>query len=243
MTPMIGYSAVSPNVMDPKALRDWYADLKISDSYFQKKLEAHKFNFKMKWTVLFKPVDPNRWDNTMPTADGNYDPLRNQIFFPAGRMQMPLFAYGLPEYASYGGFGSLAGHEVTHGFDNNGAKYDETGRLRDWWDNATWTSFNLRAQCFVDQYAKFTVPGLGPNQTIHVKGKQTLGENIADAGGLSTSFAAWQKRSKSNPNPGLPGLEHFTNEQLFFLAYSNTWCGKFAQKGRSNTSRLITIVR
>jgi endothelin-converting enzyme len=162
---------------------------------------------------------------TAPTVNAYYSPSGNEIVFPAGIMQLPVFGDELPEYVSYGAFGSVAGHELTHGFDNNGAHYDETGKYADWWDNTTLSNFNKKTKCFVDQYQAFTIPGLD-GKPLHVNGKLTLGENIADAGGLTASFAAWQKRAKTSPNKLLPGLEQFSAEQMFFISYSNWWCGK-----------------
>ena len=102
---------------------------------------------------------------------------------------------------------------------------DENGVLRDWWDDTTLKNFNSKTQCFVNQYANFTVTG-SDSEPLHVNGQLTLGENIADAGGLTASYAAWKDRDHEKPNPGLPGLEEFSKDQLFFIAYANWWCGK-----------------
>jgi endothelin-converting enzyme len=222
----VGYSTVSPNVMDPNSLRDWYASMKISDNYFQNGIEYNKFNYNKAWNDLLKPVDKTRWSMTMPEVNAYYNPSFNEIVFPAGIMQLPAFGLGLPEYVSYGAFGAAAGHELSHGFDNSGSLYDQTGRLTPWWDNKTLANFGTRTQCFIDQFNKFTVPGLEPNETLHVNGKLTQGENIADTGGLTTAYRAWRMRDKANSNPGLPGLEEYTNDQLFFISYANSWCGK-----------------
>jgi endothelin-converting enzyme len=140
-------------------------------------------------------------------------------------LQLPCFSPALPEYVSYGAFGSVAGHELTHGFDNSGSKYDETGTFVDWWDNSTLSNFRKRAQCFVDQYSKYTISGVD-GAPVHINGKLTQGENIADAGGLASSFAAWQKREKENPGELLPGLERYSKEQMFYISYGNWRCGK-----------------
>lgn len=109
-------------------------------------------------------------------------------------------------------------------FDNTGSQYDESGRYSSWWDNKTRAAFENKTECFIDEYAKFSVPG--PDGSLHVNGKLTLGENVADAGGVHAAFSAWKKREKEEPSLGLPGLEFFTNEQLFFVNYANWWCGK-----------------
>lgn len=110
-------------------------------------------------------------------------------------------------------------------FDSTGRHYDETGNYTNWWDDETVKAFEERAQCFVDQYSNFTVPGPG-SKVLHVNGRLTLGENIADAGGLAAAFHAWKKRDEATPDLSLPGLEAFSKEQLFFVSYANWWCGK-----------------
>ena len=158
-------------------------------------------------------------------------------------MQAPVFYHpSVPTYLSYGAFGSVSGHELSHGkcnsfsararstkipqaFDSTGRHYDETGNYTDWWDNTTVKSFESKAQCFVDQFHEFTVPG-PDEKALHVNGRLTLGENIADAGGLSASFAAWKQLEKTKPSKLLPGLQNFTKDQVFFISYANWWCGK-----------------
>lgn len=110
-------------------------------------------------------------------------------------------------------------------FDSSGRHYDEIGNFTDWWDQDTVDAFTSKAQCFIDQYHEFTIPGPN-NEPLHVNGRLTLGENIADAGGLSASFKAWKEHEAKEPAQSLPGLQHFTKEQLFFISYSNFWCGK-----------------
>ena len=140
-------------------------------------------------------------------------------------MQAPVFYDpAIPQYLSYGAFGSVSGHELSHAFDSTGRHYDETGNFTEWWSNDTVQAFKEKAQCFIDQYHDFTVPGLD-NEAIHVNGRLTLGENIADAGGLSASFAAWREHEKENPGELLPGLQGFSKDQMFFISYSNWWCG------------------
>jgi endothelin-converting enzyme len=112
--------------------------------------------------------------------------------------------------------------ELSHAFDNNGAEYDETGRLRNWWTKQTKDSFDQKTSCFVDQYGKYTVTG-PDDVTLHVNGKLTLGENVADAGGLHAAFKSWDKRGR--PGKIMPILADFTKEQTFFLSYANAWCG------------------
>ena len=115
---------------------------------------------------------------------------------------------------------------IVPAFDSTGRHYDETGNFTDWWNDKTVKAFKNKAQCFIDQYHNFTVPN--PNgEPLHVNGRLTLGENIADAGGLNAAFAAWKQVDAKEPGKLLPGLQDFTKEQMFFISYSTFWCGKF----------------
>jgi endothelin-converting enzyme len=212
--------------LDPSDLQRYYENLTISNfNHFDNGRAYKKFRSERGWHDLLLPFDRRRWTMTPPTVNAQFKSVHNSITFPAGIMHEPVFSLDLPEYVSYGSFGSIAGHELTHGFDNSGSKYDETGRLADWWDNKTVSNFKTRADCFVEQYSKFVLPGVS-GELLHINGNLTLGENIADAGGISASFAAWQKRDKVDPNPLLPGLEQFSKEQLFFISYANYRCDK-----------------
>jgi endothelin-converting enzyme len=177
----IGYPDISPNIEDPKALADFYATLEIThESWFANGLAYNKFGLDMLWNDLLRPTDKNRWFMTAPTVNAYFNPPTNEITFPAGIMQQPLFNLDLPEYVSYGAFGAVAGHELTHAFDDGGSHYDETGAYRDWWDNATLANFHNKTQCFVEQYSQYNI--LTPaGEKLNVNGKLTLGENIAYA--------------------------------------------------------------
>lgn len=121
-------------------------------------------------------------------------------------------------YLNYGAIGTVIGHEITHGFDDEGAQYDATGNLENWWTNGTLAHFQELSQCFVDQYSAIT----DPRVNISLNGRNTLGENIADNGGIREAFEAYQELNLAEDL--LPGLETYTNQQLFFIAYANTWC-------------------
>ncbi|KAK0702357.1 hypothetical protein B0H67DRAFT_500455 [Lasiosphaeris hirsuta] len=222
----IGYPTISPNIMDPESLESFYQTVNIStEAYFSNALSMSAFAVADEWSGLGKPVDRNQWGMTANTVNAYYNPPGNEIVFPAGIMQFPVFDVNVPAYMSYGAFGSVAGHELSHAFDSTGRHFDQAGNFTDWWDESTVKAFEKRAECFVEQYANYTVPGLD-GKPIHVNGRLTLGENIADAGGLSASFKAWSLRAAEKPNAHLPGLGHFTQSQLFFVSYSNWWCGK-----------------
>lgn len=220
------YHSQSPNIMDPPSLQSYYRSVNINPTkFFNNALAMNRFDVAREWSSLGKPVDRNEWGMTVPTVNAYYNPPGNEIVFPAGIMQFPVFDAEVPEYLSYGAFGSVSGHELSHAFDSTGRHYDQNGNYTDWWTEDTVKGFEERADCFVDQYAKYTVPG-PDDEPLHVNGKLTLGENIADAGGVSAAFAAWKKRRVEKANEDLPGLDHFTQEQLFFVSYANWWCGK-----------------
>ena len=146
--------------MSPKALHSYYAGLNVTDAYFGNVAAQARFAVRREWDALGRPVDRAEWQMTAPTVNAYYNPAGNEIVFPAGIMQFPAFGDPdrLPSYVSYGGFGSVAGHELSHAFDSSGRHYDERGRLADWWTPATVEAFEARAACFVDQYSNFSVP-------------------------------------------------------------------------------------
>ncbi|KAE8377252.1 hypothetical protein BDV26DRAFT_217002 [Aspergillus bertholletiae] len=223
----IGYPTKSPNVMDPGDVEKYYQHLKVSkETFFENAVAAAKFDLHNEWSKLGKPTDRNEWGMTAPTVNAYYNPPGNEIVFPAGIMQPPAF-YGpsAPLYLAYGAFGAVSGHELSHAFDSTGRHYDETGNYTDWWDDKTVDAFEERAQCFVDQYSDFTAPEQD-SEPLHVNGRLTLGENIADAGGIGAAYHAWKKHERVSPDAQLPGLSKFTKEQLFFISYANWWCSK-----------------
>ncbi|KAI1753827.1 peptidase family M13 [Xylaria castorea] len=228
----IGYPTSSPDILDPEALRNYYKGLAITDSFFNNTLSSSKFSANQTWSALGKPVDRGEWGMQADIVNAYYNPAGNEIVFPAGIMQFPVFSVDLPGYVSYGAFASVAGHELSHAFDNSGRHYDENGNYTDWWTNRTVEEFNKRADCFVNQYNNFTIEG--NNGPLHVNGRLTQGENIADAGGVSAAFAAWKGRQAATPDQSLPGLDHFTHNQLFFVFYANWWCGKIRKEQAVN---------
>lgn len=231
----IGYPTKSPDVRDASALEKYYEAVNISSStFFENAISITEFSTHLEWSALGKPTNRDEWGMTVPTVNAYYNPAVNEIVFPAGIMQAPVFYDpSIPKYLSYGAFGSVSGHELSHAFDSTGRHYDQTGNFTEWWNNSTIQAFKEKAQCFIDQYHEFTVRG--PNdKTLHVNGRLTLGENIADAGGLSAAFQAWKQLEKKSPGKRLPGLQHFTKEQLFFISYSNWWCGKTRKEAAVN---------
>ncbi len=162
-----------------------------------------------------KPVDRGEWRMTPPTVNAFYSPQFNSINFPAGILQPPFFDPNLDDAVNYGAIGAVIGHEMTHGFDDQGRQFDEAGNLRDWWTPADAAAYKARADRVVEQFDAYTVL-----DTMHVNGRLTLGENIADLGGLAIALAAFEKATAGKPHVKIDG---FTPEQRFFLAYARVW--------------------
>lgn len=223
----IGYPTSNPDVLDPVALKEYYREVVISNStFFENKVQVAQFETRQAWNKLGKPTRHDEWGMTVPTVNAYYNPAGNEIVFPAGIMQAPVFYQpSVPQYLTYGAFGAVSGHELSHAFDSTGSHYDETGNYTDWFDKSTKEAFDSKTKCFEKQYSGFTVSG--PNgESLPVNGKLTLGENLADAGGLHAAFSAWKKREAEKASKALPGLQNFTPDQLFFISYANWWCGK-----------------
>ncbi|CAO3573467.1 unnamed protein product [Mortierella alpina] len=228
----IGYSIESPDVKSSESLEEYYKDLGMDKTdFFGNQMRSKTWNVQQVMNALGKPVDKAKWLMSPQTVNAYYNPSVNEIVFPAGILQQPFFHGDNPEYLNYGGIGVVAGHELTHAFDNEGRQYDAHGTLRDWWSNDTLVQFNTKSQCFVDQYSNFTVKDPEGREN-HVNGKLTLGENLADNGGLKKSFEAWQARFKSDPkgdkykNHLLPGLDKYSREQLFYMSFARVWCSQ-----------------
>jgi len=241
----VGYPTSSPNILSPVSLAEYYESLTVlADDHFGNQLSADKWAANQMWKKLGTRVDREQWFMNPQTVNAYYNPTTNEIAFPAGILQPPFFGSANPEYLNYGGIGVIVGHELTHGFDNNGRQYDARGKLTQWWSNDTVKNFESRAQCFIDQYSNFTVPNPNGDEKVHVNGRLTLGENLADNGGLRESYMAWRKRfdedveeEKLN-NVVLPGLEDLSREKLFFINFGRSWCNKI--RPESSLERIRT---
>ena len=154
---------------------------------------------------------------TPPTVNAYYNPQVNDINFPAGILQPPLFDAKSDDAPNYGNTGGTVGHELTHGFDDEGRQFDATGNLKDWWTAEDAKEFEKRAKCISDQYSGYTIV-----DDIKINGKLTLGEDTADLGGLILAYAAWKEATKDQK---LEPIEGFTPEQRFFIGYGQSWCG------------------
>lgn len=196
-----------------------YAGLKIDrQSFFDNLTRARQFEIARDLQGIGTPVDKNRWYTTPQTVNAGYAAVLNEIDFPAGILQPPFFDFAADDAINYGGIGFTIGHEITHGFDNRGSRYDGEGNLKSWWTADDRRKFEEKASCVINQYAAYEVlPGLKMN------GELTLPENIADLGGLSIAYDAFKKALAKNPQPEIDG---FTPEQRFFLSYARTFAGK-----------------
>jgi len=179
---------------------------------------------------LNKPVDKTVWGMTPPTVNAYYNPANNEIVFPAGILQFPFFDFGADDAVNYGGIGVVIGHEMTHGFDDQGRQYDGDGSLHNWWSNIDADKFKVRANQVVEQFNGFTVL-----DTLHVNGKLTLGENLADLGGLNIAYEAFKKTLEGHSTKKIDG---FTPDQRFFLSYAQLWRG--AQRPEAAAQSILT---
>ncbi len=207
---------ISVKIGYPDQWRD-YSALEIkTDSYVENVLRGNKFNFDYYINKIGKPVDPNDWHMYPQTVNAYYNPSMNEIVFPAAILQPPFFYLNADDAVNYGAIGVVIGHEMTHGFDDQGRRYDKDGNLTDWWTKADAKRFEKRTKVLVNQFNNFVVL-----DTVHADGELTLGENIADLGGLNISFQAFKKAQVENPQTGK--VDGFTPEQRFFLAYAKVW--------------------
>jgi len=199
----------------PDKWRD-YSSLKVDrSSYLNNRFNANAFGKRRDLNKIGKPVDKTEWVMSPPTVNAYYNPQINEIVFPAGILQPPFFDAEADDAFNYGGMGSVIGHEMTHGFDDQGSQFDSTGNLANWWTDVDKKAFNERAQCVIDQFSSFEVEkGLNQN------GKLVAGESIADLGGLVVAYAAFQKAMEGKPRVVIDG---FTPEQRFFLGYARGW--------------------
>jgi putative endopeptidase len=193
-------------------------------------LRARQFEFNRGLAKIGKPVDRGEWDMTPPTVNAYYNPQMNDINFPAGILQPPLFDPTSDAAPNYGNTGGTIGHELTHGFDDEGRQFDAHGNLREWWTDDDGKEFVKRAACISDQYSTYTVI-----DDIKVNGKLTLGEDVADLGGLILAYMAWKQDTQGQNLKAMDGL---TPEQRFFVGYGQSWCAN----ERDETKRMRATV-
>ena len=194
-----------------------YTALKVDRrSYAENLVRASEFDFARRLNKIGKPVDRTEWGMTPPTVNAYNNSSMNEIVFPAGIMQPPFYDPNADDAVNYGGMGAVIGHEITHGFDDHGSKFDGKGNLKDWWTPEDLKNFQSRAKCVSDQFDGYVVDG-----DLHENGKLVLGESIADLGGLAIGYAAYEKSLAGKPRP--PDRDGFTPEQRFFLGWAQVW--------------------
>ena len=224
--------AISNKIGYPDKWRD-YSTVKITrgdlvGNYWQ----ARSFEVHRNWNKIGKPLDKKEWGMTPPTVNAYYSPPENDINFPAGILQPPFFDPGTDDAVNFGGIGVVIGHELTHGFDDQGSKFDATGNLTNWWTEADRKEFEKRTTCLADEYSGFT-----PLPELHLNGRLTLGENTADNGGVRISYLALHRALEADKsNPANREKDGFSPDQRFFLGFAQVWC----ENRTDEAQRLLT---
>lgn len=223
---MATHIAYPDELIDDAKLDKFYEKLEISsDMYLENILNVTKFGTEFSFGRLRQPVNKTDWVTHGRPAIVNafYSSIENSIQFPAGILQGNFFNSDRPRYMNYGAIGFVIGHEITHGFDDQGRQFDKNGNLVDWWQSETKERYLEKAQCIVYQYGNYTVEDVG----LNLNGINTQGENIADNGGIKEAYLAYRKWVERNhPEKKLPGLP-YTPQQLFWISSANTWCSKY----------------
>jgi len=209
-------AAVVNKIGYPDRWRDYGSVAIARGDYFQNAVHAIAFESHRQLNKIGKPLDRAEWQMTPQTVNAYYDPQMNDINFPAGVLQPPLYDPRMDDAPNYGNTGGTIGHELTHGFDDQGRKFDAAGNLKDWWSDKDAKQFNERTQCIVDQYAKYVVV-----DDVHINSRLTLGEDVADLGGLILAHMAWRVQTAHETLTGRDGL---TPEQRFFVGYAQWAC-------------------
>jgi putative endopeptidase len=209
-------AAMNLKIGYPDKWRDYSAYQVGRDSYVANLERGTAFELHRELAKIDKPVDRTEWDMSPPTVNAYFDPNMNEIVFPAGILQPPFFDAKADDALNYGGIGAVIGHEMTHGFDDQGAQYDAQGNLHNWWTPEDLKNFKERTACIEKQFDSFVVV-----EDLHENGKLVLGESIADLGGLTLSHMAFDHTLAGKPEP--PKIDGFTPEQRFFLSFARIW--------------------
>jgi putative endopeptidase len=209
--------AVANKIGYPERWRDYSAVAVARQDFAGNVSRANVFEARRQLAKIGKPVDRGEWGMTPPTVNAYYDPLKNDINFPAGVLQPPLFDPRLDDAPNYGDTGATIGHELTHAFDDEGRQFDYAGNLRDWWTPKDARAFETRARCIEEQYGRYTIV-----DDVKINSKLTLGEDVADLGGLLLAWMAWRDATRGQQLAPIDGL---TPEQRFFIGYGQSWCG------------------
>jgi len=222
--------AVANKIGYPDKWRDYTNLIIARDDAMGNVLRARQFEFHRQLGKIGKPVDRGEWGMTPPTVNAYYNPQVNDINFPAGILQPPFFDPKADDAPNYGDMGATIGHELTHGFDDEGRQFDAQGNLRDWWTPEDGKQFEERASCISGQYSSYVAV-----DDIKINGQLTMGENVADLGGLLLAYMAWQTQVHGKK---LEPIDGFTPEQRFFIGYGQSWCAQT----RDETKRIYVTI-
>jgi putative endopeptidase len=213
---LVKLNKIEDKIGYPNHWRDYSSLQVVRGDNVGNAFRSSEFEFNRQLAKIGKPVDRSEWLMTPPTVDAYYDPQLNTINFPAGILQPPFFDKQMPDTVNYGAIGAVIGHEMTHGFDDEGRKFDPNGNLRDWWTDQDAKQFETRAKCVADEYSSFeATPG------VHINGNLTLGENTADNGGLRIALMALESTMDGKKGEAVDG---FTPVQQFFISFGQVWC-------------------
>jgi putative endopeptidase len=226
------FARFTQKIGHPDKFRDYSAVEIRRNDLLGNVLRAEAFESRREIARVGKPVDRTEWHMTPETVNAYFNPQQNEIVFPAGILQPPFFDVTMDDAVNYGAIGVVIGHEVTHGYDDQGRKFDAEGNLNDWWTEADGKAFDERAQLVVDEYNAFEpLPGL------HVNGKLTLGENLADLGGIHIAYEALQRVLAKDPSKRKT-IDGFTPEQRFFISFAQVWRTNIRE---AEAQRLVTV--
>jgi len=216
---LVKLAAFDPRIGHPVNYIDYSAMTVSAGDPLANAIGADDFQWKLQLSRLGKPVDRTLWDMNVQEVNAYYNPLTNQVTFPAAILQPPFFDPAADPAVNYGETGATIGHEMGHGFDDEGRQFDATGKLRDWWTKASADRYTAHAQKLVAQFNSYEpIPG------VHIKGELTLGENLGDLGGLEAAYAAYRRYVARHGEPAV--IDGYTGDQRFFIAYAQSWQGK-----------------
>ncbi|MDB5677525.1 M13 family metallopeptidase [Sphingomonas bacterium] len=216
---LVKLASFDPRIGHPSKYIDYSAMSVSRSDPLANSLAAEDFGWKLALSRLGKPVDRSLWDMNVQEVNAYYNPLTNQVTFPAAILQPPFFDPGADPAVNYGETGATIGHEMGHGFDDEGRQFDATGKLRDWWTKESADRYKTHAQKLVDQFN-----GYEPIPGVKIKGELTLGENLGDLGGLEAAYAAYRRYVERHGEPAV--IDAYTGDQRFFIAYAQSWQGK-----------------
>jgi len=229
---LIKLEAIRNKIGYPNKWRDYSSLTIVRGDALGNSLRSNEFEAQRELNKIGKPRDTQEWGMTPPTVNAYYDPTENDINFPAGILQPPFYDFKADDGVNFGGIGAVIGHELTHGFDDEGRQFDKEGNLKDWWTPEDAKAFEERAQCLVKEYDSFVAV-----DDVHVNGKLTLGENTADNGGLRIADMALQSALEKKPQEKDEKFDGFTEEQRLFLGWGQVWC----QNQTDQISRLLAL--